>query len=305
MKRLLLVVLLAALTLPTSATANRLPLRLVGTGGPPTSDAKRWVAWSMSSGPLTRVVDTRTGRARTLPVPPGCGDTPTLGGARLMWWCVEGTDASAVLHDLRTGTNQTVTLPADLREQDNPALPYGLGASWIAGRGPIPPSESRPAVFDFYFNWRTGEVRRQYDVSARFNRLPRDDRYADLDRPGLSQPLCAAHTRSGRRHALLQVVGRRALVSVPRGLMLQTCDGRRRVVTGCGYPDYDCGTRQLGRRWFVWTEAGRVFAFDLWWHRLHRTRRLAVKGNEIDAAHAGRRLYASVDRRILRATLPR
>lgn len=221
-----------------------------------------------------------------------------------MWWCGDGESASAVLHDLRTGDRRTVALPEELRDAANPALPLGVGASWIAGRGPVPPNE-KPTVFDFYFNWRTGELRRQYNESALFRRLPRRDRVADLDRARLARPLCGRHARTNRHHALLQVVGGRAVFSIPRGRMLETCSGRRRVLTRCGYPDFDCGGRQLGRRWFVWTEAGRAIAYDLRRHRVHRTRRLAVDGNEVDAVHAGRHLYVYVNDRILRASLPR
>jgi len=301
--------LLLAVGAPAAAAGGELRLRSVA-GHSLSSDGARWAEWALPGEGGTRVFDAATGSTRTVPSPEGCEDAAAVGGGQLMFGCVDAEGHTEVgLYALGDGTLRRIALPAEVTRNEDGSNRVGLsrvGRAWIAGGSP-PSGAEKALPRSFYFNWRTGAYRTQRE-SSQFQRVDRRrDRYADLDADGLVRPLCrAARERRGDGTALLQVVGRRVLKSA-LGLRVDTCGGRRINITGCGWRRgdyYDCGTRQLGSRWVVWTEAGRARAYDLRRSRSYRTRRLG-RTDDVRAAHVRGALFVEAGGRIYRAKLPR
>lgn len=304
-------ILLIAAAGADGAPAGKLPLRVVGASEDLVSDGDRLAAWDAAGGGASEVFDATSGTTRTVPWPERCDGTRGVGAGRLLLTCRDADGFSeAGVHDLATGAFLRVRLPDGLRtfDRESGGASFGrIGRTWLTGEFG---QTTRDGVrHGLYLNWRTGAVRVYEDLTSRFQELPRTDQYADLDADALARPLCRAlRPASTRHHGILQVVGRRALRTANEGLRVDTCGGRRIVITTCGLPEtYDCGLRQLGSRWAVWIQRDRAWAFDLRSGRRFVTRRLPrdpTFAYQSDVAHVRGALFVQAGRRILRATLP-
>lgn len=127
------------------------------------------------------------GTVRSVPAPAGCtGDAG--GSGHLVFGCVLSTDARTGVQtreervtDLRGAEQARVTYAEVPNPVDSGLFggPVAMGEQWLHAEG----SCYHCGVLTADVNWHTGEVRRTESADP--------SRYADLDAPDLSTPLCA------------------------------------------------------------------------------------------------------------------
>jgi len=184
-----------------------------------------------------RVLDTKTRRVRSLPVPQGCwinGYTPQTAGERLLLWC----DSGSALMDVRSGR----IVEEGLRpvRQDGVVQPDGqwsaIGTSWLA------------EGYE-YRNRETGEVRILGDppVASRLRNLDS----ADLSLLGFCAPFASKY----RVLPTQQAGGRLVYTSHNKGHLLLGRCGVSRVKDLSGGPAASDGS--LAHGYTAWAAARR------------------------------------------------
>ena len=126
-------VLLALAILVLAAPAQARSLRLVDDGpAVAASTDGRFVAATRSGavGAGVRVLDTRTGRRRSVDTPPGC-TFAAVGAGSLLWNCGDSTQPSGRTLDLRSGAvRELPVLAPEPTASDASAAYVSLGRRW-------------------------------------------------------------------------------------------------------------------------------------------------------------------------------
>ncbi len=129
--------------------------------------------------PITeRLIDERTGQARTLTPPPGCG-LQTVRSAQLLWVCFGNPPPPPQITDLRSGLTRAVAGWDKVLAADAFSIsPVDVGTSWLSVR-----QSGNHYNFLGYLDWHSGAWLWQPPDSATAQ--------PNLDRAALMGPLCS------------------------------------------------------------------------------------------------------------------
>ena len=235
MRRLLVTLAVAALILPATASARRLnPISLGGVTGSVQTDG-RYAVWVR--GAVVRVYDTTTGQKRdfTQSGCPGSFEKVVIGGGRLMFVCSPGDVAEVV--DIATGASTPL-----MHQSDDPVGIFdfeAVGSEWVRGAA----SGYHYSGVDS-FTALPGNT-----VPATGRGRDKAGYIADLDELELWRRLCAPLAREPNpdndgvevADMFLPFLSRGSygLTESRKGLLLERCGSRRRVVLSRAATSFD------------------------------------------------------------------